>query len=138
VRDFIIHKTESGWQNTSKWKQHLDQLPVGKYSVTIKSANKRSLPQNAYYWGVVVPMVYEGLREAGFDQVRNTEDAHEVMKSLFLKVREERAGMVIERVMSTTELKTIEFNEYLLNISVWAFDYLGISIPEPSTQLTAF
>ena len=80
-------------------------------------------------------MVYEGLKAAGFDAVRHKEDAHEIMKSLFLKVTEERNGVTIERVTSTTELTTIGFAEYLMHIFTWALDYLGITIPNPNEQL---
>jgi len=112
-----------------------DSLPDGNYEVEIKSTKKRSNDQNAYYFGVVVPMVYEGLKAAGFDAVRHKEDAHEIMKSLFLKLTEERNGVTIERVTSTTELTTIGFAEYLMHIFTWALDYLGITIPEPNQQL---
>jgi len=133
--EFIIHKTGNGWTNTAGWKGHLEALPLGKYLVSIKSTKGRSNDQNAYYWAVVVPLVYEGLRQAGFDSVRNKEDAHEIMKALFLKVTEEKADIKIEKVLSTTELTTIGFAEYLMNISTWAIDYLGVSIPEPNQQM---
>jgi len=117
-------------------REYWEQLPDGKYITTIKSTKQRSNDQNDYYRGVVVPLVFQGLKDAGFDTVRNKEDAHEIMKTLFLKVSEERDGLRLERVMSTTELTTIGFAEYLLNIFTWAFDYLGITIPEPNKQMT--
>jgi len=83
-----------------------------------------------------VPLVYQGLIDAGFDSVRNIEDAHEIMKSLFLKVTEEKNGLTITRVLSTTELKTVGYMEYLQHISIWAFDYLNVTIPEPNQQMT--
>ena len=135
MTQFFLHKAGNKWGNTALWKEHCDQLPDGRYIVTIKSTKKRSSDQNQYYWAVVVPMVYDGLRAAGFDAVRNKEDAHEIMKSLFLKITEEKGDIRIERVMSTTKLTTIGFAEYLLNIFTWAIDYLGITIPEPDTQL---
>jgi hypothetical protein len=131
----ILSKRDGIIQNPKPLEVFYKSLPDGRYILTADSTKKRTLPQNNYYWSVVVPMVYEGLRNAGFDAVRHKEDAHEIMKALFLKIAEERNGLKIERVMSTTELKTVGFNEYLLNISVWAFDYLGISIPEPNQQM---
>ena len=133
--EYVIHKKEHGWLNTSAWKEHLNNLPYGSYLVSIRSTKGRSNDQNAYYWGVVVPLVYEGLKESGFDTVRNANDAHEIMKSLFLKVCEEKDGIKIERVQSTTDLSTIEFSAFLLNISTWAADYLSVAIPEPNQQL---
>lgn len=135
MKEFIISKQDGQFRNVAAWKEHCDQLPDGRYLLTIKSTKRRSSDQNDYYWGVVVPLVYDGLKGAGFDAVRNKEDAHEIMKSLFLKVVEEKNGIKIERVGSTTELTTIGFSEYLLHIFTWALDYLNITIPEPNQQL---
>ena len=57
----------------TEFKAAFRYLKDGKHLVTIKDVRKRSLPQNAYYWGVVVPMVLRGLRDAGFDEVENNE-----------------------------------------------------------------
>lgn len=135
MKQFIIRKTETGWINTLLYKQHLDSLPEGNYKIGIEKSNKRSNPQNSYYWAVVVPLVYDGLREAGFDSVRTLEDTHEVIKSLFLKVRQESNGMEIERIKSTTELNKESFGEFLDQINAWAYDYLGVNIPAPNEQL---
>lgn len=131
---FFINKTTDGYTNTKAYKAYLNSLPVGRYEVTIKKAKRRSTPQNAYYWGVVVPIVFKGLRDAGFE-LRNNDDAHSVIKQLFLKSAEEINGIKIEKIGSTAELKVSEFMDLLQNISVWAFDYLGVTIPEPNQQL---
>lgn len=134
-KEFIIQKKGIGYTNVKAWKEHIASLPDGRYLVSIKSIKARSIPQNAYYWGVVVDLVYQGLRGAGFDAVRNKDDAHEILKSLFLKIKEEKHGIRIERTKSTTELTTVEMMEYFLHISTWAFDYLSITIPEPNQQM---
>lgn len=135
MKDFIIRKVFGKWINVQAYKEHLQTVPDGNYLIRIESTKKRSSLQNSFYWAVVVPLVYEGLKSAGFDAVRNKDDAHEVLKSLFLKVKEEKNGIVIEKVLSTAELKTVGFIEYLQNISIWAFDYLGVTIPEPGQTL---
>lgn len=135
MKQFIIRKTETGWNNTLLLQQYRDSLPIGNYKVTFEKSNKRSHQANAYYWAVVVPLVYDGLREAGFDSVRTLEDTHEVIKSLFLKVKQESNGMEIERIKSTTELNKESFGDYLDQISAWAYDYLGVNIPAPNEQL---
>lgn len=135
MQEFFIHKKGGEFSNTGLWREHCDQLPDGRYVIRIKSTKQRSNDQNAYYWATVVPLVYEGLKAAGFDAVRNSEDTHEIMKSLFLKVHEEKNGIKIEKVLSTTELTTKGFTEYLENIWLWASDYLGVTIPGPGEQL---
>lgn len=136
MQEFVLHIANGKVKNLKVLADNLSSLVDGRYRIRIDSAKIRSLPLNKYYWGVVVQLVYEGLREQGFDSVRNKNDAHEILKALFLKVTEEKAGITIERILSTTELTNIGFMEYLLNISVWAFDYLGVTIPEPNTQLS--
>lgn len=134
---FTIRKKESKWCNTAGWKGYCNSLPDGNYIFSApRSTRGRSNDQNKYYWAVCVPLVFSALKDAGFDTVRTEEDAHLIMKSLFLKVHEEKKGVRIERVQSTTELSTIMFAEYLLHIFTWALDYLGLTIPQPNEQLT--
>lgn len=134
--EWVLYKSSGKVKNIKVLASNLNLLPDGKYRVRVDSAKVRSIPLNKYYWGVVVELVYEGLRAQGFDSVRNKNDAHEIMKALFLKVIEERNGIKIERILSTTELTNTGMQEYLLNISVWSFDYLGVTIHEPNQQLT--
>lgn len=135
MKQFIIRKTETGWCNTLLYKQHLDSLPEGNYKIGIEKSNKRSNPQNNYYFGVVVPLIYDGLRDVGYNSIRTLDQAHDVMKSLFLKVKEEQNGITIERIQSTTELNKEKFSDYLDQINAWAYDYLGVNIPAPNEQL---
>lgn len=120
---------------------HFDKMKLtdGCYKVKITKGKRRSNKQNAYYWGVVIPFVFEGLRDAGFETVTNNDDAHLVCKSLFLKEKEEHKykGSVIkiEKAGSSKKLTTKEFEDYITNITVWAFDYLNVVIPAPGQQL---
>jgi hypothetical protein len=133
--EFYINKRNGDWKGTSLMSEVYKTLPDGAYIATIKSTKIRTNPQNQYYWGVVVPKVYDALRDAGFDAVKTKDDAHEIMKALFLKVKEEKGGINIEKILSTTELTTIGFAQFLMNIFQWAAEYLGIAIPEPNEQL---
>ncbi len=136
IMEFYLHKRNGKFVNTGKLKAYNDSLPDGTYKLIIDHSKKRSNDQNAYYWGVVVPLVFQGLRDAGFDQVKSNEDAHLIMKSLFLKQQiPNNEGEVIEFVKSTTDLKTVDFAAYLLSIFQWAAEYLGVQIPEPNEQL---
>ena len=122
---------------TRQWvRMRLSELPDGEYDFVIsKHFKKRSLSQNAYYWSVVVTMVYEGLRYAGFDEVLDTTDAHDILKAMFFKktIHSEKHDN-LECLVSTTKFSTAEFEERLEAIRQWAFTYLGITIPLPNTQ----
>lgn len=112
-------------------------LSDGKYLVTIKSIKGRSLLQNAYYWAVCVPLVQQGLIDAGYNEVKSPQDAHEIMKHLFLKktMHSEKTGDEIVISGSTAALRTVEFNTYLEEIWQWAATYLNVSIPAPGEQV---
>jgi hypothetical protein len=112
-------------------------LPNGKYSVKITKANKRSLMQNAYYWGVLIPFCLQGLRDAGYNDVKTSEDTHEILKHLFLKkiIRNEKTDEEIILPGSTTKLSTVDFMTFISDVQQWASEYLGIYIPSPNEQL---
>lgn len=115
-------------------RKYFGELKDGSYKITIKQGKRRSNRANRYYWGVVINLVLEGLKDAGFDTIRNADDAHEVCKSLFLKETEEHKGIKIEKVRSSRKLTSKEFEEYITHITIWAFDYLNVIIPAPGEQ----
>jgi hypothetical protein len=115
----VCHIVNGKVANPSDLRAIFDALQDGVYQIKVSPRRVRSLPQNKYYWGVVVDLVHQGLVDAGFNEVKTPEDAHEVMKNQFL-----HQG-------STVDLTTTQFNEYLDQVAQWAAEYLGISIPLP-------
>ena len=81
------------------------------------------------------------MHEIGYNDVRDKNDVHELLKQMFLKRRivNEQTGEVIgELSRSTTELTIDEFSEYLNRIGQWCAEYLGFPLPElpiPNNQL---
>lgn len=138
--EFPLYITEGQITNRSTVRNAFNALPSGRYIVKIERRKKRTANQNQYYWGVVVPMVKDGLINAGFDTVRTMDDAHQVLKSLFLKRHfvNPSTGEGIEWIDSTANLQTIQFNSFLEQIWQWASEYLSISIPMPNEQLSFF
>lgn len=128
-------------RNMEDFKNAFRELKDGKYLITIKSIRKRSLQQNAYYWGVVVPLVRKGLFDNGFDEVKKNEDAHEVLKAVFLKkdVVSKQTGEIITTVgRSTTELDVPEMGDFIERVCRWSADYLGVVIPSPNDEFAMF
>jgi RNA-binding protein YhbY len=136
LTEFILNIAGRKVTNNAKARDVFNSLKDGKYLVQIKAIRKRTLNQNSYYWGIVAPMVKNGLREAGYNEVRTNEEAHEVMKCLFLKrtIHSEKNGDDIVISGSTSELTTKEFNVFLEEIWQWAAQYLGIQIPMPNEE----
>ncbi|HEX6427977.1 MAG TPA: recombination protein NinB [Niastella sp.] len=93
---------------------------------------KRSLPQNAYYWGVVIREITIALHDLGHQDV-DDETVHEIMKMKFNneQVVNEQTGEVMDLPKSTTDLTKTEFAEYVDRIRQWASEFLSIDIPGP-------
>lgn len=100
----------------------------------------RSNPQNAYLWGVVYPIVLQGLQEVGYNEIRDIDQVHNFCKSLFLKKKivNEYTGKSYIIVGSTKELTTIQFEEYLEEIRQFASEYLHHYIPEPNEEMQEY
>lgn len=102
-----------------------------------KPKKKRSNPQNAFYYGVVIPIVQNCLRDAGY--VMTNEATHDLIKLKFLKeaiLTNEETGEVVERVKSTTELSTSQFMDFVAEIRQFTNEYFGVDIPEPNEEMT--
>ena len=117
-------------------RKQFNELKDGRYLIRIDDARKRSLPQNNYYWGVVVPMVRAGLYDAGFDEVRTNDQAHAVIKRYHLKndIVSKDTGHILEQDGSTAVLTPPQFNDFIERVCRWAAEYLGIAIPAPNEQ----
>lgn len=138
--DFILHIVNNAITNKPVVRKAFAALSDGKYLVRIDAFKKRTLSQNAYYHGVVVPMVKDGLRDIGYSEVKTNEDAHEILKHLFLKKKltNENNGDEIIIAGSTANLKTVDFNAFLEDVWQWAATYLNVQIPQPNQQLVIF
>jgi len=96
---------------------------------------KRSNEFNNYYWGVVVAMIVERLRELGHDVDRDL--THEFLKGRFLysELTDPSTGEVMRIPKKTSELATGEFMDYLEHVKQFAAETLDLYIPDPNEQL---
>lgn len=93
----------------------------GPVEMTIKEKRAtRSLRQNAYYWGVVIPILGGYF---GYD----AEEMHEALKFHFLRVHTN----ILPTVRSTASLNISEFIEYIDKVIHWAATEFSITIPLP-------
>lgn len=88
---------------------------------------QRSIPENNYYWGVVIELLAE---TTGF----SPEEAHQAMKLKFLRIVKGK----IESVRSTTDLTVAEFETYLEKIRMFASQELSCWIPLPNQDENTF
>lgn len=103
-----------------------------------KKGKKRSTEQNRYYWGIVIPLVKQGLIDVGYRMT--TELTHDFLRDKFciVEIVNEITGEVITTKGKTSEMSTSQMMDYFAQISQWAAEWLNIQIPEPEEQLKIF
>ena len=84
---------------------------------------KRSLSQNSWFHGCIVPMVAMALKDLGHEGI----DAKEILKYRFLKVGDGDLAYI----RHTSELSTKEMAEFTDQCIRWAAEFLKIYIPDP-------
>lgn len=102
------------------------------WRVTVEKYRKnRSLQQNSYLWGVVYECIRRHVLEST-GEIYSAEEIHEWCKQKFLPAKIVDVGG--ERHMitrSTATLTTVEMQEYIDQVIMWAADRLECMIPMP-------
>ena len=126
------------------WLNELKRLSGREVEIVITPRPKRTLNQNAYYWGTIVYMIWTELKGRGLqasdlstrtgDLLRN--DVHDFLRSMF--AQREKFNIITEEVeietISTKDMTSIEFTNYVERIRQWAAEELGLEIPDPNEQ----
>lgn len=109
--------------------------------LSLNTSTKRSTAQNRFYWGVIIPSVLEGLKEAGWNSELlkdtdinpedvnligygdplNKEAVHKYLLSKFFPYKE---------CNSIKSLNPIHFGMYMAEVRRWAETYLNVKIPD--------
>lgn len=84
-----------------------------------KRLKKRSNPSNARYW-LLLHLIAEGVKPEGKDY--SPETWHAYMKMRFIGADEIKMpnGKTINVPKSSAELDTQEFNEFMMQVEIWA------------------
>jgi len=102
-----------------------------------KPKKARSTQQNRYYWGCVLTLVQGGLLDAT-GELRSVDNIHyKILLPLFAPTNEivntDTGECIIERLTSS-EMTTTQFCEYIMEIQKWGAEFLGIDIPNPNEE----
>lgn len=128
MRHTFFGKVKEGkiqFENREKFFDFLSLLEGEPIQLLVeKVRTKRTLPQNAYYHGVIVKMIAD---EVGY---ANPDEVHQALKMMFLK--KFIGKQQIPTVRSTTDLDTLEFEDYLEKVRTWAGETLNMRIPLPN------
>jgi len=120
----VIVRGKIVWDNPDEYFLMAKTFEGKKVQVEIRKAKRRrSIPQNNYYWGVVLQLL-------GADLGYSSEEAHEAMVRMFLEVPNDDLE-IPSTFRKTSDLSTVEFEEYLEKIRRWAAEFRGLFIPDP-------
>jgi len=105
------------------FKKLKDYIKSGNsYVIEIARAkDRRSIPQNRYYWGVIVTIISS---HTGY----SLDEAHQELARMFLSYK--NGGK--DFVKSTTALDTFEAEKYYEQCRHWAWHELNLKIPLPN------
>lgn len=97
------------------------------FVTVVRQQHARTLPQNRYYWSVVVDSIAAYIGEG-------RDETHELLKAKFLPGRavELLDGQTLEMPPSTRLLDVEQMTAYIEAVRVWAAQFLGLSIPDAS------
>jgi len=102
-----------------------------------KPKKNRSNNQNRYYWGLVLPLIQNGLLEAT-GELRSVDNIHyKILLPLFAPINEivnKDTGECITERLTSSDLTTTQFCEYIIEIQKWSAEFLGIDIPSPNEE----
>lgn len=119
----------------SSLKRVLSHLLDKELLIVIKPMEyRRSLAQNRYYWGVIVPTVRAWHKETQGTTITK-DDCHAYILSRVLEMKPIFVEVFGEEVMkfqwkTTSKMNTKEFNQFKENVQSF-FDPLGCEIPDP-------
>ena len=108
------------------FKLSLTQLEGKDVVIIVKKAEYvRTGAENRYYWGVIVRMVSDEMAVI-------PEEAHDFLKSLFLKEGVEIKGKRYEIIKSTASLSIGDFEDYCEKVRQFSVNEMGLIIPLPN------
>lgn len=136
MKQVLLAKVEAGrlhFVTPGFFASLASELDGQTVQVTIETKfSKRSTPQNAYYHGIVIPMVQEGLKGMGFEHT-SADFTHSLIKCRFLSevLYIGQDGVEVVKIGSTTQLSKKAFAGFIEEVIAWAAQYLSIQIPFP-------
>lgn len=102
-----------------------------------KVSKKRSNNQNSYYWGVIIPIIKNCIKE-NWGEIWTKEKTHEFCKMQFNFIEKinEETGEIIRIPKSTSENTTTTQEEFHIEIINFVLEWFNTVIPLPNENLT--
>jgi hypothetical protein len=135
----VISKVVNGKliRNRAKVKQAVQSFEGNEIEIIVKrKTNHRSNQQNAYYFGVVIPITIQAV-ENEWGETWDIEKAHNLYKSLFLyeeKVNPETSE-VIKVPTSSTENTTTKQEVFHTQCRDFLKEWFNVEVPLPNEEI---
>lgn len=114
--------------------EYIETCGLDAVEITVDAFKKtRSVKQNRYYWGVIVDTFRTILEDAG--QSMHPSGVHEALAAevgMLKKIAFGFDGQPIVYTQSTTDLTTVEFENYMEKCRAFAAEQYGLVIPLPN------
>lgn len=121
-------------------KKAIQSMEGKEVYITIRKATKqRSNNQNAYYWGVIIPISQNAIADV-WGEIWSKEKTHDFFKIQFCfeeKINES-TGEIIKSPKSTTEQTTTQMEEYHEQIRQFMQEWFNVQIPLPNEEIELF
>ncbi len=116
-------------QELMNLKKHLQSIGWGQpVEVIIRKPRKhRSNNQNAYYWHVICEMVGKKLMYGC-----SKDEAHEALLAKHSRDLSTGLHPDLAPIIRSSQMSTVEFEDYCQRIRQWAFHEYQFRIPEPN------
>ena len=101
-----------------------------------KRRKKRSNNQNSFYHAVIIPLMQDAFKDAWGEHYSAIE-VHEALKAKYCYKEQinESTGEILQMPSSTTNLSTIEWEEYIDKIRAFALEWFNTVLPYPNDQV---
>lgn len=122
-------------QQLKSWPNCRIRLVAEKIYRKRSTLTENGLGQNGYYFGIVCAEYVEGAWDIQHRQVTRLE-AHEELKANcnYREHVNEDTGSVMKEILSTANLTTVEFEEYLDRCRAFILEWFGRDVPLPNEQ----
>jgi len=118
------------------FKNSLDELPIGKYKLTIeKYYNKSTPPQFGWLYGCIYPLSFIALNDAGYE-FTNIDQIDMFWRAMFAnkQLLNRETGEIMLIPESKSEFLTVNQMTYCESIRQYCAEYLGVDIPDPNVR----
>lgn len=124
-------------RNKAKILQAIKSFDGKEIEIIIKRKRKsRSNPQNAYYFGVIIPITQRAINDE-WGEIWSIQKTHEFLKNMFLyeEKTNHETSEIIKIPKSTTENSTLEQEMYHTQIRNFLLEWFNVDIPLPNEHI---